>query len=287
MKFVFYLFIFSSSIVTAQKFEFVGFIKSPDLGIVPYKISFNVLKNDSLYGTSTYDFNGANRTRSKISGVFDQKRKIITFKELENVTTKATVSSNDFCYIQSDKIKLSKSKDNLILSGTFTSSYPNKNICITGGLYLISASILDLISENLNTKDNDSLKIDTDIAKKLISDFKKEETLLIGGESLTLTIKSDSVLIEFWDNYKEDNDRISILYRNEVVLSDIAIKNRKKRIVLDTKNSGGELFIKALNEGELPLNTIDFLIIENESTTSVSTRLKTGEGVRIILNKSN
>jgi hypothetical protein len=287
MRFVFLLFIFSSSIVTAQKFEFVGFIKSPDIGIVPYKISFNVLKNDSLYGTSTYDFNGVNRTRSKISGVFDQKRKIITFKELENVTTKATVSSDNFCYIQSDKIKLSKSKDNLILSGTFTSSYPNDSVCITGGIYLISASILDVISENINKYDGDSLKIDADVAKNIISDLRKEETLLTGGESLTLSIKSDSVIVEVWDNYKEDNDRISILYRNEVVLSDVAIQNRKKRIVLDTKNSGGELFIKALNEGKLPLNTIDFLIIENESTTAVSTRLKTGEVVRIILNRSN
>lgn len=283
----FYLFIFIciQQLVISQDYEFIGFLKNEQIGIVSFRLNFNITKGDSIEGVSVYDFNGKQRTSSKIRGLLNLKKGILSFQEYDNLASRLNLSGEEFCFINAENLKFKKSKSNTIVSGLFLSYYRDGSLCLKGEIYLVSSDVLDVVNENLSKYEEDTLvTLSKEVVSNTISAVKADEINLFANDTYSMRVTGDSIAIEIWDSYKEDKDQINVFFENKLILIGYEVVNERKMIIIDVSN-GGRLVIEALNEGEAPYNTVSFLTSETEKSTRINTKLKTGEKVTLILNK--
>ena len=144
----------------STEYEFIGALSTSDKMVITYKINFDELQNGKIQGVSVTDFYGENYTKSKISGTIDHKKKIISFKEIKNISTISNEDESSFCFVNASNVKFKNIKGKTILNGRFIGVYQNGNKCASGNIYMVSSNILDeirLITDTM-TSDNDTLK---------------------------------------------------------------------------------------------------------------------------------
>ena len=78
--------------------EYLGVIKLNDSSFISYHL--NLLENNNIIsGYSVTDIGGNHETRSNITGTYNTKTNMLTFKEVGIIYTKSEISDYDFCYI--------------------------------------------------------------------------------------------------------------------------------------------------------------------------------------------
>jgi len=259
-----------------ESYRFIGFIKTQETGIVPYKISFRIDSSDSIFGESYFDFNGSSNTTSIIKGKTDAKRKSISFVEIRNVSSKSSSEQNDFCYLKVNDLKIKSSKENSIISGDFSSEFENGKKCVSGKLYLVSDDFLDNLEESISLQDSVSKKNET--AYEILQQIRSNKVFLEKNQGIDI-LSSKKVELVVWDKHDADGDRISILMDGKVIERDLILSNNKKSYLLNCASKKCTLKILALNEGEFPPNTIEIELNDQKQVTPIVGKLKKGEAI--------
>jgi hypothetical protein len=265
-----FLFIFYPFINFAQqenKNSYVGYITTENKQTITYQIVFEIQIDNSITGESITDIYGKDKTKSIITGNYNAQKNTLSFKEIQNSTTKSKALKEEFCFIESQDLQLKKIGDKEILTGKFNGRLPNGRLCAKGKIFLTSKE--NSIIEPINKSSLDSI-----LNAKLT--FKT----LVANNSISIPWKSKTLNFYVWDGSNEDNDVISIYYNNTLIRENITLKNKKERITIPiTSNSESKLKIQAVSLGKEGKNTVNLLFVDNETIYPFISILIQGESV--------
>jgi hypothetical protein len=265
-----FLFIFYPFINFAQqenKNSYVGYITTENKQTITYQIVFEIQIDNSITGESITDIYGKDKTKSIITGNYNAQKNTLSFKEIQNSTTKSKALKEEFCFIESQDLQLKKIGDKEILTGKFNGRLPNGRLCAKGKIFLTSKE--NSIIEPINKSSLDSI-----LNAKLT--FKT----LVANNSISIPWKSKTLNFYVWDGSNEDNDVISIYYNNTLIRENITLKNKKERITIPiTSNSESKLKIQAVSLGKEGKNTVNLLFVDNETIYPFVSILVQGESV--------
>jgi len=265
-----FLFIFYPFINFAQqenKNSYVGYITTENKQTITYQIVFEIQIDNSINGESITDIYGKDKTKSIITGNYNAQKNTLSFKEIQNSTTKSKALKEEFCFIESQDLQLKKIGDKEILTGKFNGRLPNGRLCAKGKIFLTSKE--NSIIEPINKSSLDSI-----LNAKLT--FKT----LVANNSISIPWKSKTLNFYVWDGSNEDNDVISIYYNNTLIRENITLKNKKERITIPiTSNSESKLKIQAVSLGKEGKNTVNLLFVDNETIYPFVSILVQGESV--------
>lgn len=250
--------------------------------MITYKIEFDEMKDGSISGKSVTDFSGPHRTESEITGKIDREGKTITFNELSNLTTKSDSPSDDFCYVHlyNAKIKL-KGKKSLI-QGHFYSRYANGAKCIEGDIFLMGG---EYFFEKAKSVSNKKL-IPNDTRKKLKETIAKSKenirnTVLKEDDKLTIIAEGNNLMIRIWEDEYLDGDKVSVYVDGKPILKQYLIKSAMKQLLVPILKDTTNLRIVADNEGRLPPNSANFIILNSETEVPIKLHLNKGKEATI------
>lgn len=283
---------FFFQIISSQnKYDFFGAIKlnGSDKSLITYRIVFEE-KNGNINGFSVTDLDGAHETKNVISGSYDRKSKILSFKEDAILYTKSKFSQSSFCFVNfTGKVKLVQNTSKI--EGAFKGLYNNKTQCIDGTLTLVGSNKIYKLAEKVNKKIQSSNKIDIKVKEKnnpiaLLDSLKINK--LSKDQNLSVFWDSKEVKIEIFDSGKEDGDRINLYHNDKLILNNYKVEYKKKTItvVLDLTTTN-EIKILALNEGEIASNTSKIILHDVDRTFEILTTIKKNESALITFIKNN
>jgi hypothetical protein len=274
----------------AQQVDLTGAIIIGRAEMMSYKIVYQVNEKNIVSGFSISDQSGDNETKSKISGIFNPRKKTLQFEEKSIISTKTKLDFNDFC-LMNVKGKFSRKSGKTVFTGSFHSKSANKLlICDSGTIILTTTKdILELEARAMNmlgnTKITDSsINIDEKLAPLLGVD--KVRTLE-PGKIADYTLATDVVQIEIIDDRLEDGDKISIYRNNKIVVSELAITNKVQNFKFDIDKSEKIVVFTflACNEGTSPPNTLKVILTNGEQKELLIAQLKKDQSVRIQLKR--
>ncbi|WP_396178317.1 hypothetical protein [Flavobacterium sp.] len=255
-----------------------------DKTLITYMISFDV-KNGTLQGFSKTDIGGLHETKSLISGTYNATTNMLAFQESQILYTKSQISQKDFCYVFFEgKLKLSANLKEI--KGNFSSKYKDGKKCINGTLLLVNQKKIEKTISKLSTKIQSSKKLDTTTKKKFdllnMADSLQVNRLL-KNQNLSIFATSKTIIIEVWDNKKEDGDAINLYQNAKVVLKNYTVMNKKKIIEIPLTTSPILLKLEATNEGNYAPNTAMIRIIDGENSYELLSNLKKWESSSITI----
>jgi hypothetical protein len=266
-------------------YEFIGVLNAESNGFITYKLIFEELKNGKIEGESISDFYGKDCTISKIEGSIDKKKNLISFKETSNLSTKSKANTNLFCFVHADNLKIKTTHGKSIIQGSFNGYFPSGKSCVNGSVYLVSAEILETISEKINKIDTTNLEDSTKLDLKKLKTIVDENKTLTANQHLKFKPNADELKLEIWDSYREDGDQVDIYINEQKINQNIEIKQERKVISIPISADTKYIKIVAVNEGSTPPNTVNFQLKDGTNYTSANTRLKKGEVIYIDVTK--
>ena len=258
--------------------SFIGTIQLMDQSMITYKIEFDEMKDGSIRGKSVTDFSGPHRTESEITGKINREENTITFNELNNLTTKSDSPSDDFCYVHiyNAKIKLKDKKS--LIQGHFYSRYANGEKCIEGDIFLMGG---EYFFEKAQAVSNKKLipQETKDRLKETISKSKEniKNTILSEDDNLTIIAEGDNLMIRVWEDEYLDGDRVSVYLDDKAILKGYLIKSSMKQLLVPITKDTTMLRIVADNEGRLPPNSANFVIVNSETQVPIKLQLNEGK----------
>ena len=277
--------IFFSNILVGQKIQehsFIGTIQLLDKSMITYKIEFDEMKDGSISGKSVTDFSGPHRTESEITGKIDREANTITFNELSNLTTKSDSPSDDFCYVHlyNAKIKLKGKKS--FIQGHFYSRYSNGEKCIEGDIILMGG---EYFFEKVRDVSNKKL-IPKETRDKIKETLKKSKentknTVLKEDDNLTIIAEGENLMVRVWEDEYLDGDRVSVYVDDKPILKSYLIKSSMKQLLIPILKDTTILRIVADNEGRLPPNSANFIILNSETEVPIKLQLNEGKEATI------
>jgi hypothetical protein len=285
---IFSIFFFNAAVAqTVKETEFVGTLQLPGDVIITYKLKYVETGGGRIEGTTTTDFQGTDKTISKIIGNISSGGDKISFQETENISTKSSEDESTFCYIHLNNAKIKTIGNKTVIQGQFKGKLKNGDKCVDGYVYLIGASFLDMLAQKV--ADSDKFK-NNDTVNKLLNTYnemvKKDKiTELKSNEVLSINWASGDVIIEVWDGSVEDGDEITIYVNGKVVLEKFGITQQKKTIVVPKQDKVTELKFVAVSEGTKPSCTVNVLIKDNNESHPLRTVLRKGESAIVKLIK--
>jgi hypothetical protein len=258
--------------------SFIGTIQLMDQSMITYKIEFDEMKDGSIRGKSVTDFSGPHRTESEITGKINREENTITFNELNNLTTKSDSPSDDFCYVHiyNAKIKLKDKKS--LIQGHFYSRYANGEKCIEGDIFLMGG---EYFFEKAQAVSNKKLipQETKDRLKETISKSKEniKNTILSEDDNLTIIAEGDNLMIRVWEDEYLDGDSGSVYVDDKAILKGYLIKSSMKQLLVPITKDTTMLRIVADNEGRLPPNSANFVIVNSETQVPIKLQLNEGK----------
>ena len=270
MRNIFYLIFFSPFFIYSQlENKYIGYLTTTSKDIITYQIDFEIKTDNTISGESTTDIYGINKTKSIITGSYNPKKQLFSFKEIQNTKTKSTSKNDEFCFIECYQLEIKKLAGKEILSGKFIGKYPNGEPCAKGTIYLVSNEVLT--NEKINLSSIDS-----------ILNAKMEFKTISSKNSITLDWHSKSINFLVWDGSNEDDDIISIYFNDKLIKENLSIKNKKEPIEIPlTKQVQGVLKIKAISTGKEGKNTVNLLFVDETNFYPYVSILEQGESISI------
>ena len=250
---------------------YIGYLTTTSKDIITYQIDFDLKADNSISGESTTDIYGKNKTKSLIKGNYNDDKKLYSFKEINNTTTKSASSKEEFCFIECNDLKLKTLAGKEVLVGKFVGRYPNGESCAMGSIYLTNKNVLE--KEKINFSAMDSL-----LNNKL------EYKSINSKNSISIPWQSKSINFFVWDGSNEDNDVISIYFNDILIKENLSIKNKKEHIEIPLKKEGkGIVKIKAVSSGKEGKNTVNILFVDGTNFHPYISILELGESISIEL----
>jgi hypothetical protein len=94
------------------------------------------------------------------------------------------------------------------------------------------------------------------------------------------------VKIYFKDTFDEDGDSVRVEIDNTVI-EEFVLSKKGKSFTVSTEKNNVLIRIKAISEGDLAPNTMDVMLVGDDSIFRSSVRLRRDEWIDIILTKPN
>ncbi|UMB53877.1 hypothetical protein MKD41_16310 [Lutibacter sp. A64] len=274
-------------IFAQQEQEYLGVIKLNDSSFISYQL--NLIENDNLIsGFSITDIGGEHETKSAITGAYNSKTNILSFKEVGIIYTKSEVSDYDFCYINfNGNVKTIDSKKNI--EGKFIGLYNDGTNCINGEIKLRNIEKIErkakkidkLIKKSKHVED--SVKSTVSVALTLDS---LKMNILKPDQNLTMFTNTSQLQLNIYDAGKVDGDKINIYVNGTIFLRNYIVDKDIKKLVIPLNSKSTTIDVLALNTGAISPNTAKIEIIDQENTINTLTRLKTGEKTSITVIKN-
>lgn len=79
----------------------------------------------------------------------------------------------------------------------------------------------------------------------------------------SIIVKTKKIIIDLYEPYQEDNDRVSILLNNRVVLDNFTVMKKHHQFEVELYPGVNQLVFQAENLGDIPPNTANIFVIEN------------------------
>ncbi|PCH54354.1 MAG: hypothetical protein COC22_00380, partial [Flavobacteriaceae bacterium] len=215
---------------------------------------------------------------------YNKKRKSIILKESKILYTKSKEIEDVFCFINiNGKIKLKDNKNSI--RGSFIGLYKNKDTCSTGGKILLM-SVKDAFNKfkKVAKKVSKLKRIDSITKEKFnTTRFLNEikPNTLKSNEVLTVFWNSNKIILDVWDNGKEDGDLITIKFNNKTVLYKYEVKHKKKRLEFLLQEGKNIFNIIANNNGSIFPNTAKALLKDGKINYVISSNLEAGQTSKI------
>ncbi|MCE2788108.1 MAG: hypothetical protein LW692_09060 [Sphingobacteriales bacterium] len=285
---ILFLFFINSAQSQDDKFiNFLGTLELPGKIIIPLKLSFKQLPNGEIEGHTITDIYGKDNTKTRITGTFDSKKNLLSFKETENISTKSKSDKAEFCFIEVNQLKIRSIRGKAIIQGTFAGKFPNGKVCTNGNIYLIGEDAIDDAAKKFLASKHQSKQDSLDKLKNLYADLKTKTNLnvLEKEEQLSINWKNNDLILEVWDGSADDQDEVTIFVNNVEVLEKFIISYQKKKLVLPFSGDTCVVRILATNEGKSPPNTASITVRDGDKNTTLITKLKKGESAFIKLTK--
>ena len=278
-------FLFISNLTIGQKIQehsFVGTIQLLDKSMITYKIEFDEMKDGSISGKSVTDFSGPHRTESEITGKIDREENTITFNELSNLTTKSDSPSDDFCYVHlyNARIKLKEKKS--LIQGHFYSRYADGEKCIEGDIFLMGG---EYFFDKVKSVSNKKL-VPKETREKLKETIVKSKenirnTVLKEDDKLTIIAEGNNLMVRVWEDEYLDGDKVSVYVDDKPILKNYLIKSTIKQLLVPILKDTTVLRIVADNEGRLPPNSANFIILNSDTEVPIKLQLNEGKEATI------
>lgn len=101
------------------------------------------------------------------------------------------------------------------------------------------------------------------------------------------SVKRSNIVLQIWDNNKEDGDIISLKFNDTWILTNFLLTKQKYTIKLELKGKDNQLLLFAENLGSIPPNTAAISIDDDElvRTFMLNSDMSKSESVKIILDK--
>ena len=101
------------------------------------------------------------------------------------------------------------------------------------------------------------------------------------------TVKQEQIVLQIWDNNKEDGDIISLKFNDTWILNNFLLTKQKYTIKLALKKKDNQLLLFAENLGSIPPNTAAISIDDDDlvRTFMLNSDMSKSESVKIILGK--
>lgn len=294
-KFIVVLFFINGlivNVVAQQKgFELQGVLSVDSVQTISIKLIFDVDSNGNITGTSITDYEGEDKTISKIEGQFNPEKNSLSFRETENVSTSSSAESSSFCFIEASGLQLRLQEGSTRVNGNFKGFFANGNPCASGLIKLqgeqlkMPAKVEPVVAAKPGRAEQEKLD-NTKPKVELFNLGADGNTELTDGSSKNFRWKSDTVALDVWDQYEEDNDRVNIYFNGKLVYKSIEVKNRKRTFYFPANQANNSLRIEADNEGTNPPNTVNVRLKDRGDVQLYNTRLKKGESVNIEIVKN-
>lgn len=266
-----------------SEFELQGVLTVDSLQTISIKLNFSIDEQGNIAGKSITDFDGDDRTVSNITGQFEPAKNAFSFKETENIATQSKAESSSFCFIEASGLKIQALGGQAAVKGNFNGFFPSGEKCATGKIMLVGNTLQIPAKDNPESNQAKEVKkpAPTPAAIDFIALGADEQAELTNGSTKHFKWKSDTVVLEVWDQFEEDNDRVNIYYNGELVHGSIEVKNRKKTFYFQAQSETSSLRIEAENEGERPPNTVKVRLIDGNKVQVYNSKLRKGEAVRL------
>lgn len=287
--FLFFIILFYNNILYAQsEQEYLGVIKLNDSSFISYRL--NLLETNNLIsGYSITDIGGNHETKSNITGSYNNKTNILSFKEVGIIYTKSVVSDYDFCYIHfKGKVNNVDSKKNI--EGEFKGLYNDGSSCINGEIKLRNILNIEKKAEKIDKIIQKSKQINSSV-KSTVSVTQTLDSLKMNilkpNQNLTMFTAYSELKLNIYDAGKVDGDKINIYVNNIIFLRNYVVDKKTKQLVIPLNSKLTIIEVEALNTGTISPNTAKIEIIDQENNINTLTRLKKGEktSITIIKNK--
>lgn len=263
----------------------IGTLQLADNTIITYKISYEETATSTIKGNSLTDIYGADKTVTAIQGTINHKEKRISFKETANISTQSKSDEALFCFIEVVDARIREVAGKTIIQGKFVGKFSSGKTCASGTIYLVSATYIDKLAQQLltpkNIKNRDTLSM---LKEKFNETNEPLYYNQIGSKSnLNLTWKGTELIIEIWDGQKEDQDEIEVYVNDKRVLDRFTIKHEKKTIVIPLTQPENTIKIIGVSEGQSAPCTANILLRDGAKIFPLIAELKKGESTQIIL----
>ena len=279
---IFFFFLFFSICFAQKSYEYVGFIKLNDSSLISLKVKLQET-NGVISGYTLSDVGGEHETKTSIVGDYNEKDKVLSFKEVETIYTKSYVTENDFCYINftSNSYKLGKSSK---LKGKFKGLFPDKTECINGEILLSTKEKQLKKIEKANKfikktkRITESEKENIDLVKTMDS---IQMNILRSQQTMSVFSKSKNIRIEIFDGGQLDGDKVTLKFNGNTILKNFETNKTRKSIPLKLINNKNIFILTADNVGSMSTNTAVIEIFVDNSKIKALTNLNTGEQTKI------
>ena len=278
------IFLFFSSL-KAQDYNFTGLLKLNDSLMISYKVKLNK-ENGTINGYSLTDYGGDHETKSLIKGRYNKQANTLSFSEYGIVYTKSPVNTKDFCYVNFvGKInKLNTTK----IDGAFRGKFSDGETCINGKLILMNDEKTKVISEKIDKKIKSKKKLKK-YANQGVSIKKAMDTInqsqLKSGEKLSFFSNSKEYTFVLDDAGDADGDRVTVSQNDDIILRNQLISKKPVEIELVIREFPTIIKISALNSGEIPPNTINIQLSDQNKILKTLSNLEAGTSSRLIIRK--
>lgn len=251
-----------------------------------YRLLFQI-DNGEVSGYAFTDEQGTLETKSIIHGTFNAKNNQIIFSETNKLITKSKQSANERCYL-SGTITIELNKNISKINGTFTEFTNSGQKCQNGKIKILSLDSSLKLKEKIEKEKLIVKKIK--VSKKIkanepiLPNFTSEEKITIkDDEEVSIFWNSDTFKLDIWDDAKEDNDKITVQFNDEVILDNHTLKNKKESIELTLNKGENKIIFTANNTGLIANNTARVDLFDDNMKHQIVTQLKLNKSVTVYL----
>lgn len=287
-------------------YELKGFMGVQGGESFTYRLDLSDSSGNILSGYAYTYAKESNDVKAYVIAVVDREQKTLSIREREIIHNHYFESKATICLVEA--LLTYDGKARTISGPLITKTSGNGANCSSGGITFSSIDELDQLfnpkplqegitaavpakktpvnKAPLTNADNPFIGNSATKTTQPPAVTLKKTDNITEGKDKTYNWKSGQVQLEVWDGNNEDNDKVTILYNGQEVLSNHTLTKEKKRLVLPI--GGNELNIItviAVNEGNEPPNTANILLTDDTVTYEVIAHNTIGKKALIRIRK--